>query len=74
MKTSFSPFQREAEVVDPLGIPAARRRGGGGGGEFLQGFAQAGAGETGREERWQIRVAYGAAMAGQITPLYIVGK
>jgi hypothetical protein len=61
-------------VVDLHGIPAARRRGGGGGEEFLQGFAQAGAGETGREERWQIRVAYGAALAGQTIPLYIVGN
>jgi hypothetical protein len=38
MKTFLSPFQRGAEVEDPLGILAARERGGSGGGEFLQGF------------------------------------
>ena len=40
MTTFLSPFQQAAEVVDLLGIPAARWRGGGGGGEFLQGFAK----------------------------------
>ena len=43
MKSFLSPFQRAAEVVDPLGIPAARRRGGGGGGEDSAGLRQAGA-------------------------------